>query len=70
MMRKSGLEDIMRECNRELGFTYCLYGDAAYGQSRVIQGPFQDTPLTVAEEQFNTSMSPGRSVVFVSGCQC
>jgi hypothetical protein len=57
MIEKSGLEGIMRECNRELGFTYCLYGDAAYGQSRVIQGPFQDTPLTVAEEQFNKTMS-------------
>ena len=41
---------------------YCLYGDAAYGQSRVLQGPFKfsEGPITSEEQAFNTSMSKMR----------
>lgn len=59
LLKESGVEEIMRDCNARLGWTYCLYGDAAYGQSRVIQGPFKESagPLTPREEQFNKAMS-------------
>ena len=59
MLQRSGVQDIMWRCSRRLGKTYCLYGDAAYGQSRVLQGPFKESegPLTPEEQEFNTAMS-------------
>ena len=62
MVQKSGIEQIMRRANRTLDRTYCLYGDAAYGSSNVLQGPFKESegPLTPAEEQFNAAMSAMR----------
>lgn len=60
MLGESGLAQKLIRYNQASGLPYVVYGDPAYGISRNILAPFRGAQLTIAEKDFNKSMSQVR----------
>ena len=60
MLAESGLSRKLTQYNQANGQPYVVYGDPAYGISTNILTPFRGAQITVAEKEFNKSMSQVR----------
>eukprot|EP00963_Diacronema_lutheri_P012013 scaffold1557_cov426-Pavlova_lutheri.AAC.1 len=65
ILRRSNVEDRLRNISRRLGCTVSIYGDAAYSLSTVIHRPHRGNrgALSASEAAFNEEMSSFRQTV-------